>query len=122
MTQTNRTALWVAVAAVVAGGAGFGLAKLGEGRPAAPAAEGAAAPEQVMSLEIPAEHITSSNIGVEAVGSGNIGAEVLAPAKVVAAPKGEAIVTANAAGKITLLSKQLGDVVKPGDVLATVES
>jgi cobalt-zinc-cadmium efflux system membrane fusion protein len=59
---------------------------------------------------------------LETIAAGDLTAEVLSPGRVAATPKGQAMVTANVAGKIIRLNKQLGEAVKAGEALATVES
>lgn len=118
----NRTLLLVAAAVVVAGGTGFGIAKMGEPKPVAPSKAEAAAEAGPQTLEVPVEHIKAANIGLETVAAGDLAAEVLSPGRIAATPKGQALVTASAAGKITRLNKQLGEAVKAGETLATVES
>jgi cobalt-zinc-cadmium efflux system membrane fusion protein len=116
--------IWPAVIAgvVVAGGVGFGVARLTESKPAPAALAAEAASRAPGSLELPAEHIAAAGIVVAPVASGALSAEILAPAKIAAASKGQAIVTASAAGRVTRIAKQLGDPVRAGDVLAVVES
>ncbi len=120
----NRT--WMAIAAglVVAGGIGFGVARVtaGKGTDAVPASKTAVAADGPVSVEVEQANITAAGIQVQPVSAGDLSAEILAPARVAAAPKGQAIVTATAAGRVTRLAKQLGDPVKAGDVLAVVES
>jgi cobalt-zinc-cadmium efflux system membrane fusion protein len=119
-----RNRSWLATAAViaVAAGAGFGVAKL-TSRPPAPAA----GPAEVSAtasgvLNIPAAYLASAGIAVQVATPGSLSAEILAPATVSAGPNGEATITAHAAGTVTRLVKRLGDTVKAGELLATVES
>ena len=118
---SNRS--WLATVAVIAlaAGAGFGVARLTTrpAAPAAPVAEAAAAPGV---LTLPAAYLTSAGIAIQTVTAGNLSGEILAPASVMAGVNGEATVTAHAAGTVTRLGRRLGDAVRAGEVLATVES
>jgi cobalt-zinc-cadmium efflux system membrane fusion protein len=90
-------------------------------KPAPPSAA-TAVQAQTSEVTIPSGYIASANIAVEAVGSGGIGDEVTASATVAAAPGGEAIVVARASGTISHINRRLGDSVRAGEVLATVDS
>lgn len=119
MTLDNRSWLLIGAAAIIAGGAGFGLARLTAKAPPAAAPPAASGPA---ALEIAPAELAASGVAVETAGAGNLSAEVLAPASVVAAPGGEAIVSAHAAGAISRLTKRLGDPVRAGETLALVDS
>jgi cobalt-zinc-cadmium efflux system membrane fusion protein len=113
-----RTAAVVAVALV----AGFGIAKLTTRPVESPPSKTDAPAVGPASMEVPASHIAAAGIALETVASGSLSAEILAPATVSSAPNGEAIVTAHAGGTVTRLNKRLGDAVRAGEVIATVES
>ncbi|WP_309606868.1 efflux RND transporter periplasmic adaptor subunit [Phenylobacterium sp.] len=118
----NRRVLTTAAVAVLAVGAGFGIARF-TARPAtAPAGASAVAANGPRTLELPAAYLATASIVVQPVTAGNLTAEVLAPATVAPAPNGEAVVTAHAAGTVTRLTKRLGDPVRAGEVLALIES
>lgn len=116
----------VAAAVILAGVAGFGLAKLTGGDPApAPAeAEAEAGHEEgeAEGVEMTAEAVRASGILVQTVSAGGLASEVLTQATVAAAPNGEALLTARAAGAVTRIYKRLGDPVRAGETLAVVES
>ncbi|WP_279536351.1 efflux RND transporter periplasmic adaptor subunit [Aquabacterium commune] len=113
---------------------GFGAARLmAPSQPAERSAQPEAAKTAVASasqasapagdeVKIPAAYLTSANIGVEAIGSGDVRQEILAPATVVPSPGSEAVLVAKAAGTIQRVAPRLGDVVRAGEVLATLES
>ena len=115
------------VTALVAGGAGYLVA-----RATPPAATITAAPEaqaepghvegEAAKLTLSPSAITSAGIVVETIQSGGLAAEILASAAVTAPPGGQALLTARAAGAVTRINKRLGDTVRQGEVLATVES
>lgn len=121
MTNDNRIWTIAAIALIVGGALGYGLARIAS---RAPGAE--SRPQSTVStpstLKIPDESLSTMDIALESVVAGDLGAEVLAPATVSAAPNGQAVVTARAAGTIVRLEKRLGDQVAAGDVLARVES
>jgi cobalt-zinc-cadmium efflux system membrane fusion protein len=121
MTDDNRNR-WMtgAAIAVIAAGAGFGIARWTEAPPPPPAP--AQAPAGPATLKLDAKEISAAGIVTEPVKSGNVGAEVLAPATATAQPSGVAVLTAHAEGIISRLGKRLGDPVKEGEVLAVVDS
>lgn len=108
------------VVALVAAGAGFGVARLIRTAPATIAAT--SAPVGPAALKIEVKEIAAAGILVEPAMGGNIGAEILAPATTTAQPNGVASLTAHAEGIISRLNKRLGDPVKAGEVLALVDS
>lgn len=113
----------VCAAVILAGLAGFGLAKVtaSSGEPPRPAAEATPA-AAAGKLRIAPEVLRGAGIQVEGVEAGGLAQEVLAPATVAPAPGGAALVTARAAGAVTRLAVRLGDPVAAGQVLAVVES
>jgi cobalt-zinc-cadmium efflux system membrane fusion protein len=119
MTSDNRW-LPALVAAVLAAGLGFGIARLTSPPPPAPAA--APAPSGPAVLKIEAKEIAAAGIVVEPAAGGNLSTEILAPAVTAAQPSGVAALTAHAEGMISRLNKRLGDPVKAGEVLALVDS
>lgn len=68
------------------------------------------------------EYIKSSGIKVSQARVGEITNEILAPAMVSAPPGAEATVIARAAGTIKRINKRLGDAVRAGEIIATVDS
>lgn len=108
------------VLALVAGGAGFGLAKLTSKGAPPPAEAKAEAPAD--TVKVKDSDLQVMRIGVEAASGGDLAAEVLAPATVTAQPQGEAMVTAHAAGSVIRIDKRLGEPVRAGEVLAQVQS
>jgi membrane fusion protein, heavy metal efflux system len=120
--QRNTRLMMTAAAVIVAGGVGFGIAKLTTRPRAAPEAAEAAKPAGPATIEVPAAHLAAVGIALETVRSGSLGGEILAPATVTSAPNGEAVVTAHAAGTVVRLTKRLGDPVRAGEALALIES
>ena len=132
MTENRRTTPWLLVAGVASAAAaiGFGAAQIGKSAPAvAPAAAIASAPTPAPAsdapagvVQIPDDYLQAAGITVEAITPGDVALEILAPATVTAAPGGEAVLVARATGTIQRVARRLGDAVKAGDVLATVDS
>ena len=126
ISSPSRAPMWLAVAGgiVVAGAAGFGLARLtdkGADAPAAPAPTAAAKPGPA-ELTIAAENLATMRIVVEPAALGAFSADIQAPATVSSAPSGQAVVTAAAAGTVIRLNKRLGDAVQAGEALGQVAS
>lgn len=128
----------VAAAVIVAGGVGYGVARLtAPAEEAGHGAEGAEAhadeakagseaghaeeaPEG--SVAMTAERIRVAGIQVVAASGGALAAEVTAQATVTAEPNGEAVLAARADGVVTRIERRLGDFVRAGDPVATIES
>lgn len=112
-----------ALALVVAGGIGFGTARLTQ--PAVNAAIDAAeaAPGAISDhVEISDTGIKLSQIAVAPAASGELDTAIPASATVEATPDAEAVLTARAPGTITRIFKRIGDPVRAGETLALVES
>ena len=130
MTEKPRRAINLPLAAAlvaIAAAAGFGAAQW-TGTKKAPVVAAvasstpAAAVEPVQEVNIPGEYLKAAGIAVEAVAAGGLRSEILAPGSVAAQPNSEAVIVARAAGNIARINRQLGDTVKAGETLATVES
>jgi cobalt-zinc-cadmium efflux system membrane fusion protein len=113
---------WLAVAAgaILAAGAGFGIARWTA--PHTTPLPAILAPSGPATLKLDPKEIAAAGIAVEAVVAGNLGTEILAPALTTAQPSGVASLTAHAEGTISRLNKRLGDPVRAGEVLALVDS
>lgn len=131
MTQEQRFTLrWPAVAALVAAAAalGFGVAQWSSEKSgpvaalAAPPAPAAAGKPKTEEVKIPAEYLAIARIAVEPVGDGGLNAEILTSGAVAAPPNSEAVILARASGNVSKVLRQLGDTVRAGEALATVES
>jgi cobalt-zinc-cadmium efflux system membrane fusion protein len=133
MEQQSRSMNWplAAIAVAVAAALGFGAARLSSPDPAPPVTAPAAAsgvkeaqPEAsgFAEIKIPAEYLKVAEIGVERIGDGGLASEILTAGTVTAALNSEAVIVARASGNVVRVSRQLGDSVKAGDVLAQVES
>lgn len=127
MTLTRPQILGAATALLLAGAGGYAIASFTSSPPAGPVAvadeEGGEESEHAAeALKLSPEVIRGAGIIVSPVQSGGLAAELLAPAVVTAPTSGQAVLTARAAGAVTRISAQLGDVVRAGQVLAVVES
>lgn len=126
--NNSKSRLYASVAAtiLIAGGGGFGLAKLTAGAAVASVpsehAEGEHEEGASSALEMTAEAIRGASIQIQPVSAGGFAGEILAQGVVAATPGGEAVLTARAAGAVTRIFKRLGDPVRAGEALAIVES
>lgn len=126
---SKRTLAIAAVAALALGGSGIMLGRTllapspSESAPAAPDEEAAEEDHgEEGAVEMDAAQATAAGIVTETTQSGGLGAEILAQAMVAASPDGEAILTARADGAITAIRRRLGDYVRAGESVATIES
>lgn len=130
MTKNSKLTLAIAAAAaVIVGGGGIMLGRTllapsaSDSAPAATAAEGAEeehGPEGFVEMDV--AQIRAAGIVTETTENGGLGAEILAQAMVAATPEGEAVLTARADGAITVIRRRLGDYVRAGESVATIES
>lgn len=130
MTNNSKRSLAIAAAAAVVLGGGGVL--LGRTVFAPAAADSAAAPAEAEGaeeehgpegfVEMDAAQARAAGIVTEATQTGGLGAEILAQAMIGATPEGEAILTARADGAITAIRRRLGDYVRAGESVATIES
>ena len=129
LTDRQKLIGGVAAAALV-----FGTGGLLLGRSSEPTASGAAATTPAAEakpgekghaaglVEMDATRAKATGIVTETVTAGGVGGEVLAQAVVAAAPEGEAVLTARADGAVVRLNKRLGDYVRSGESVASLES
>jgi len=100
------------------------------GRSAAPAAETVAEGEHAQEEEhgpegfvaMTAERAKAAGIVTERVQAGGLDSEILAQGSVAPSPAGEAVLTARADGAIVRINRRLGDYVRAGESVATMES
>lgn len=127
-TTSKRTLAIAAVAALAIGGGGIMLGRtlLAPSMAASAAAEHGEEAEESHgeegAVEMGAAQATAAGIVTEVTQSGGLGSEILAQAMVAATPEGEAILTARADGAITAIRRRLGDYVRAGESVATIES
>lgn len=77
-------------------------------------------PEGFVALT--AERAKAAGIAMETVRSGSLDAEILAQGAVAPTPAGEAVLTARADGAVVRIHRRLGDYVRAGESVATMES
>jgi cobalt-zinc-cadmium efflux system membrane fusion protein len=126
-TNSSWRTIGFGVALLVALGAGFFLSRLIEPTPpppvaAAPARAEAAPAALPGELKLDPSYLTAVGIKTEAVTTGNLSADIIATATVDAEIRGEGVLTAHVSGTVIDLTKRVGDPVRRGEVLATVES
>jgi len=123
LKPNNRLLYGGAIAAVLlAGAAGFGIARMTADKPAPSASANAEEDKAPSELKITPAAITTAGITVETVSAGGLSSEIITQAQVMATPNGQAALTARAAGSISRIYKRLGDPVKAGEALALIES
>ena len=123
MKRDDRILYGAAVAIVLAGVGGFGLARCTGDKPTASAsAEHEKQEAHLDAIKVAPEAMQVAGIAVSTISSGGLSSEILAQGTVVATPEGQAILTARAGGAVTRIFKRLGDPVKAGETLALIES
>jgi len=78
--------------------------------------------EEPGHVEMNAERLAASGIKLETLTPGSLGAAILAQATVAASPTGSATLAARADGAVVRINKRLGDPVRAGESLASIES
>ncbi|VAV90895.1 Cobalt/zinc/cadmium efflux RND transporter, membrane fusion protein, CzcB family [hydrothermal vent metagenome] len=68
------------------------------------------------------EQLKTSNIEIFEVVPGSLDEEIIAQGSVTPSPQGQAILSAGAEGRVTRIRKRLGDPVRRGETIATIES
>lgn len=68
------------------------------------------------------EQISTSDIEIIEVEAGSLDAEIIAQGSVAPSPQGQAVLSAGAEGRVSRINKRLGDFVRRGDTVATIES
>jgi cobalt-zinc-cadmium efflux system membrane fusion protein len=129
MTLTRSQIAGAALGLLLAGAGGYALASFSSDRSSSPEPASSVAQREEGgadhagdALQLSPEVIRGAGIIVTRVEAGGLAAELLAPAVATAPTSGQAVLTARAAGAVTRISAQLGDTVRPGQVLAVVES
>ncbi|NQE61450.1 efflux RND transporter periplasmic adaptor subunit [Caulobacter sp. RHG1] len=125
MTTIDRKTLLtaVAVSSLLAAGIGAFAGKALLAPKPAPAAEaGEDHADEKPHVGMTAERIAADGIQLLTLAAGGLDAAVPAQATVVATPHGVATLAARADGAIVRINKRLGDPVRAGEVIATIES
>ncbi len=68
------------------------------------------------------EQLKTSNIEILEIVPGTLDQEIIAQGSVTPSPQGQAILSAGAEGRVTRIRKRLGDPVRRGETIATIES
>lgn len=68
------------------------------------------------------EQISTSDIEIIEVEASSLDAEIIAQGSVAPSPQGQAVLSAGAEGRVSRINKRLGDFVRRGDTVATIES
>jgi cobalt-zinc-cadmium efflux system membrane fusion protein len=111
-------------------GIGYGIAKLSPGKSPAgvqTTTEDAHASEaehagETDHIEMDATRLAASGVELIPAAAGALAGEVSAQGTVAPQPQGEAVLAARADGVITRINRRLGDQVRPGEAIATIES
>lgn len=123
MKRDNRLIYGAALAVILAGAGGFGLAKLTGHKPVATeTTEHEEEAGHLDGIKVTPQAIRSAGIAVAEISAGGLSSEILAQGTVMATPNGQAILTARAGGAVTRLFKRLGDPVKAGETIALIQS
>ena len=126
----NRNRLFgaAAMAALVLGGGGILLGRTVLA-PSVAVAKGASDEGAIVAkhgpegfVEVDSARATNAGIATESVVASAFASEIIAQGVVAAAPDGEAALTARADGAVTRITKRLGDYVRAGEIVATIES
>ena len=120
----NRTTIAaIAAVAVVSGGTGYLLAGDDSTPDTMVATEAAPeAPTGPDRVAMTADRIKAAEIALVEVGGGAFGSEIVAQGAIESPPSGMAVLTAGAEGRITRITKQIGDAVGRGETIARIES
>lgn len=118
----NRLIGGAVLGLVLAGGVGFGIARLTQPPPPAADAVATVPAAPADTVVIAADGIRTSEIGVAPAQAGGLDSAIAAAATVAAAPDAQAVLTASAAGTVTRILKRIGDPVRAGETVALVES
>ena len=123
----RRRWLTAGAALILAGAAGYGLARMTA--PNAPAATEAHAEDagggyvgEEGGVEMDAAGIQAAAIQVVPAAGGALAAEIIAHGSVTPQPQGGAVLAARADGVVTRIDKRPGDAVRAGEALALIES
>lgn len=73
-------------------------------------------------VQLTEEQISISDIEIIEAQAGSLDAEIIAQGSVTPSPQGQAVLSAGAEGRIARINKRLGDAVRRGETVATIES
>lgn len=125
----NQLIAAVGAGALVLGAGGYLIGRGSApdaGAPSGEAAEGEHAEEEGHGPEgfvaMTADRAKAAGIMTERIAGGGLASEILAQGVVAPTPAGEAVLTARADGAIVRINRRLGDYVRAGESVATMES
>ena len=125
----NRLIATVAAGAIILGGGGILLGRSVFAPASAPPAAAAGEPAEKKEeghvegqVEMDAARAQAAGIVTETLQAGGLGAEIIAQGMVASTPEGEAVLTARADGAIVRINRRLGDYVRAGEAVATMDS
>lgn len=73
-------------------------------------------------VELTDEQVKASQLDIVTAQVSSLGAEIIAQGSVATSPQGQALLSAGAEGRVTRIQKRLGDPVRRGETVATIES
>ena len=73
-------------------------------------------------VELTDEQVSASQIDIVTAEVSSLGAEIIAQGSVATSPQGQAVLSAGAEGRVTRIQKRLGDPVRRGEAVATIDS
>ena len=73
-------------------------------------------------VEMTSQQLRASNIEIYDLNPSTLDAEIIAQGSVAPSPQGQAILSAGAEGRVISIKKRLGDAVRRGETVATIES
>ncbi|MAK99298.1 MAG: efflux RND transporter periplasmic adaptor subunit [Citromicrobium sp.] len=73
-------------------------------------------------VELTDEQIKASQLDIVAASASSLGAEIIAQGSVATSPQGQAVLSAGAEGRVARIAKRLGDPVRRGETVATIDS
>lgn len=124
--MNNKKMVLAAVLAVIFVGIAGVLAGRYAFPPQAPAANSAQEeqdhPGEEGVVELTEEQVRTSKIEVITLTPSSLDAQIIAQGSVAPSPQGQAILSAGAEGRVTRIQKRLGDSVRRGETIATIES
>jgi len=112
----------MAIVIVAIAGVLVGKYLLSPAAPAAIAEEEEDHADEEGVVELTEEQVKTSKIQIIALTPSSLDAQIIAQGSVTPSPQGQAILSAGAEGRVTSIRKRLGDPVRRGETIATIES
>lgn len=112
----------MAIVIVAIAGVLVGKYLLSPAAPAAIAEEEEDHADEEGVVELTEEQVKTSKIEIISLTPSSLNAQIIAQGSVTPSPQGQAILSAGAEGRVTSIRKRLGDPVRRGETIATIES